>query len=55
MSGNEPQGTPAGGSSLSSDDAPTGNDGTSGADTAAGDARTAGPLGHSARIEDAVP
>lgn len=34
----EPQGVPAGGSSLSVDDAPTGNDGTAGVDSSAGDA-----------------
>ena len=34
----EPQGAPAGGSALSSDDQPTGNDGTAGADAPSGDA-----------------
>jgi hypothetical protein len=36
MSTLEPQGVPSGGSDLSSDDSPTGNDGTAGADTDAG-------------------
>jgi hypothetical protein len=45
-----PAGAPAGGSSLSSDDDPTGNDGTLGADTASGDAGST--LGGAADGED---
>ncbi|MCU1404782.1 MAG: hypothetical protein JWQ43_1085 [Glaciihabitans sp.] len=37
MSGIIPEGTPAGGSALSGDDEPTGNDGTLGADAPSGD------------------
>jgi len=40
VTGATPAGAPAGGSSLSSDDDPTGNDGTAGKSTPSGDAGT---------------